>query len=132
MPAVSPIPVRRSHNLTVRRVLLALVVGLVAWWSTSRWLEPKSQYSLRFQNQVQSGSGWSFLAKPVDRDERFLLVQRPGFPDAEQVTTHVYELSSGRSLATHTESFADRLASPFDFSPWSPHQPVSYKADGEG
>jgi hypothetical protein len=72
------------------------------------------------------------LAQPLDRDEHFLLVQRPSYPSSQSITTEVRELSTGRLIVSHQETIEERLHSPVDYSPWYDSDKVDPLADGEG
>jgi hypothetical protein len=51
MPADTPTPTKRPRRLTFRRVLLAVVLGLAAWWGVGWWLSPKPVLFLRYYDQ---------------------------------------------------------------------------------
>jgi len=47
-------PAQRPRHLTLRRVLLAIVLGLAAWWGVGLCLSPRPLYTLWFPNLA----GW--------------------------------------------------------------------------
>jgi hypothetical protein len=119
-------------------VVAALIAGLGVWWGLAKTLSPAPIYELRFDHAnplPYPDRPWryfSFLARPFDRDENFLLVQRPNYPSPQSITTEIRELTTGRLIASHHETIETRLNSLVDYSPWYDSDKVDPLADGQG
>jgi hypothetical protein len=132
--------VNTKENSTHRiwRLIVPIAIGLVAWWGLGNLLSPKPLYSLRFphndwlQRPDKPWDGFFFLAQPIDRGEKFLLIQRPGVPSAQSLMTEIRDLRTGQLIVSHHESVEERLGSVVDYSPWYPNYQPDPLADGEG
>ena len=105
---------RHSHSsealrrLTIRRILLALVLGLAAWWGVGWWLIPRAALALRFPDlgSIQlPGSFYSPAVFQVALDTQDLFhVCRPNYPVAGSITVERFDLRKGELLKS--EGFA--------------------------
>ena len=116
-------PVPKPRRLILRRVLLALLLGLATWWGVGWWLSARPLYTLHFPDihediwNLQAESPLSFLTHPIDREGRLLFVLRPKCPGPGQITIEVVELATGQTSATHVISEELHRKSPFGYYP---------------
>src|SRR5262245_25824472 len=90
-------PVHKPRRLTFRRMLLALVLGLSAWWGVGWWLAPRPLYTLRYPDSVIIKPGFiSHLhgVAPFDRDGRMLVVKAPRYGGGKRLD--IIDLASGK------------------------------------
>src|SRR4029078_9201595 len=84
MPPTSPTPARR--RFTFKRLLLALVLGLAAWWGVGWWLSTRALWTLRFEDKgvaenysnEQGDQGIGFFFDFISGDRIALI--RPNVP----------------------------------------------------
>src|SRR5262245_37467712 len=86
----TPIPAKRPCRLTFHRVLLAVVLGLAAWWGVGWWLSPRPLYTLRFPlsgpYRLPSVPQAFVIFRVGISEGRELLVLRPNVPVPHQLT----------------------------------------------
>jgi hypothetical protein len=87
MPADVPTPDKRFRRLTVRRVLLAVVLGLVAWWGVGWWLSPRPLWVRAFPDLIPEC--WGFA-----RDGRRIILECMAGP-AQRVDYYSLDAATG-------------------------------------
>src|SRR5262245_25891486 len=114
MPSLS-LPHRR---LTFKRLFLALVLGLAAWWGVGWWLSPRPLYTLAYptdpitrqtlDTNILTAGQLHFRAMGLDREGHLLLVQAPLSSDPPPddglhrfVRWEIRDLPTGRLLANY-------------------------------
>jgi hypothetical protein len=106
--APSPPPRRR---LTFKRLLLALVLGLGAWWGVGWWLSPRPVFALRHTDQVAvylPGTQIRVAGFHVELDqENRLFVWRRNYPAAGKTTVEQYNLLAGPNPTKEVLAEAD-------------------------
>ena len=105
MPADVATPVHEPHRLTFKRVLLALLLGLAAWWGVGWWLSPRALYTLRFANThdlrtFRNGFKAFFY---VSFDPEFLVIHHPNV-ESEEMTLEWFDLLRGTRVKEQTYS----------------------------
>jgi hypothetical protein len=103
-------PALRRRRLTFKRALLAVLLGLAAWWGVGRWLSPWTLCRLRYPDSISQqlpsefsrfkvgGGHFKFWLGVDDKDT--LIVQRPNVPDAGRVAFELIDLTTGNHLPT--------------------------------
>lgn len=122
MPANPP----KRKQLGLLNIMLALALGASTWWCVDSLLSIKPDYTLRFPNrgELQDNRNeykpsFPFRGQCADVDEKYLIIQIPN-DRSVSITTELYDLPTGRLIASHPETLGERLASPVDYS--LPHQ----------
>lgn len=110
----------RCHNAPMRlarprfrRLLLALLLGLAAWWGVSWWLSVRPLYTLRFpvheatkqSRQFQSISSFTaqprhFYVRPLDTAGSHLLISLPTGDGFDPAHWEVRDSATGRLVTT--------------------------------
>jgi hypothetical protein len=125
MPADTPIPAKLPRRLTFRRVLLAIVLGLAAWWGVGGWLSAKPQLLLRFADSGIStlpGPGYINASFSVDKEgEELLLIIRSDVSAAGRMTVERFNLTTGQQMSAR-----DYTPKEFFNSPDFPDTSVKY------
>jgi hypothetical protein len=102
-PPCSPTPARR--RLTFKRVLLALVLGLVAWWGLAWWTYPRPLYTKRYPGHLDSDKHTDWFrgllqAQPLDAQGTYLVVLRPE-PSLTDRKLEVVETGTGTVVTSY-------------------------------
>jgi hypothetical protein len=133
-PPAFPTPTRR--RLTCKRVLLAVVLGLVAWWGVGWWLSPRPILELHYPDTGK-------LALPPDdhamlafdvrvtAKNRLILI-RPNAPTLNRITFDQFNVLNGENLGTEVCNASEFLAHPltradgFSGPGFSAHTPAGW------
>jgi hypothetical protein len=118
MPPPSPTPARR--RLTFMRVLLAIVLGLAAWWGVGWWLSPRALWTLRLSARPSSlarpapkyAVNFDGLAVPLDQMGRYLFVVPPYPAGVATYSSQIHDMATGKVLG-HREFPAEEMKSPY-------------------
>src|SRR5690349_13983484 len=108
MHAMSSSPPFR-RRFTLKRLLLALVLGIAAWWGVGWWLSPRPVFRLRYSDQTPvylPGTHIRVAGLHVELDQESRLFV--WYPAAGKITVEQYNLLAGPNLAKEVLTEADR------------------------
>src|SRR5262245_30530362 len=94
-------PDPKPRRLTLRRVLLALVLGLAAWCGVGWCLSPRPLYTLRFHVGEGRNGRYDEEFHATLYHSQALKVTLPHTPGPGRVTLHAFDLPTGRLLTSH-------------------------------
>jgi hypothetical protein len=128
MSETTPTPVQR-RRLTFKRLLLALVLGLAAWWSVGWWLAVRPDFVLRYPDRgslksLEKRTGnqkAEFRVVPTYDGPDLLVIQIPHLKQPDYVTLEFRDPATGnlRKTINHSarEYFGSSEAHMIDQSP---------------
>jgi hypothetical protein len=98
------------------RMLLALVLGLAAWWGVGWWLSPRPILALHYPDNGKlflppdnhSRVDFSFFVTEQDR----LILHRPNVPSQNRITFEQFDLTTGKYLGSQECDASDYEAHP--------------------